>query len=125
MNVQIVDILDEDNVIVEVGKNQFIAEWDGDKPEINKIYSVEMDIDDELIWKTNIRFTTENDDKIVQEPSSTKIVARLDYAIETDLAALRVYDSIVLVDVTGIEQDIIDEWVVINCHSIRLSDINL
>ena len=44
---------------------------------------------------------------------------------ENDLAALRVYDSIVLVDVTGIEQDIIDEWVVINCHSIRLSDINL
>ena len=125
MNVQIVDILDEDNVKVEVGKNQFIAEWDGDKPEINKIYSVEMDIYDELIWKTNIRFTTEDDDMIVQEPSSTKIVARLDYAIETDLAALRVYDSIVLVDVTGIEQDIIDEWVVINCHSIRLSDINL
>ncbi len=43
------------------------------------------------------------DDRIVREASSTKIVARLDYDIETALAALRVYDSIVLVDVTGIE----------------------
>lgn len=125
MNVRIVDILDEHKVIVEVEKNKFIAEWDGDKPEKNEIYTVEMDIDDELVWKTNICFSGKNDNVIIQQESGVKIVAKLDYNSENDLATLRVYDSIVLVDVEGIQQDILNEWVEINCHLIRLSNINL
>ena len=125
MNVRIVDILDEHKVVVEVESNEFIAEWDGDKPERNEIYTVEMDIDDELIWKTNICFSSENDNVIIQEGSRVKIVAKLDYNSEDDLATLKVYDSIVLVDVEGIEKDILNEWVEVNCDLIRLSNINL
>ena len=125
MNVTIVDILDAHKVVVEVENNKFIAEWDGDKPKINEIYNVEMDIDDELIWKTNICFSGKNDNMIIQEGSGVKIVAKLDYNSKDDLATLSVYNSIVLVDVEGIEQDILNEWVEINCDLIRLSNINL
>lgn len=125
MIVTIVDILDNHKVVVEVENNKFIAEWDGDRPEINEIYTVEMDIDDELIWETNICFSSENGNVIIQKGSGVKIVAKLDYNSEDDLATLRVYDSIVLVDVEGIEQDILNEWVEINCNLISLSNINL
>ena len=83
-----------------------------------------MDIDDEFIWKTNICFSDKNDNVIIQEGSGIKIIAKLDYNNEYDLATLIVYDSIVLVDVEGIEQDILNEWGEINCHLIRLSNIN-
>ncbi|NFI94304.1 hypothetical protein FC961_07885 [Clostridium botulinum] len=125
MNIKIVDILDENKVVVEVESKEFIAEWDGDTPERNEIYTVEMDIEDELIWKTNICFSTENDSVIIQKGSGVKIVAKLDYNSEDNLAILKVYDSIVLVDVEGIGQDILNEWVEINCNLIRLSNINL
>lgn len=125
MNVKIADILDERRVVVQVENNEFIAEWGGDKPEINESYAVEMDIDDELIWKTNIYFSSENGNLIIQKDEGIKIVAKLDYNSEDNLATLKVYDSIVLIDIEEIEQDILNEWVEINCDSIRLSNINL
>ena len=125
MNVKIADILDKRRVVVQLEGNEFIAEWDDDKPEINESYAVEMDIDDELIWKTNICFSSENDNAIIQKDEEIKIVAKLDYNSEANLATLKVYDSIVLIDIEGIEQEISNEWVEINCDSIRLSNINL
>jgi hypothetical protein len=129
MNIKIADILeilqDRYKVLAEVESNEFIAECDGDNPERNEIYTVEMDIDDELTWKTNICFSSENDSVIIQKGSRVKIVAKLDYNSEDNLATLKVYDSIVLVDVEGIGQDILNEWVEINCDLIRLSNINL
>lgn len=125
MNVKIADILDKCRVIAQVESNEFIAEWDGDKPKIDESYVVEMDIDDELIWETNICFSSENDNAIIQKDKGIKIVAKLDYNSEANLAILKAYDSIVLIDIEGIEQDISNEWVEINCVSIRLSNINL
>lgn len=125
MKVRIIDIVDEYKVVVEVDKDKFIAEWDGEKPEKNEMYDVEMDIDDELIWKTNIYFASKDDNVIIQEERGIKIVAQLDYNKENDLATLRVYDSIVLVDVEGIGQDIYNQWVEIHCHLIRLSNVNM
>ena len=125
MNVKVADILDENRVVVQVERNEFIAEWDGDKPERNESYAVEMDIDDELIWKTNICFSSENNNVIMQKDKGIKIVAKLDYNNEDNLATLKVYDSIVLIDIEGIKQDISNRWVEINCDSIRLSNVNL
>ena len=125
MKVRIIDIVDEHKVVVEVDKDKFIAEWDGEKPEKNEMYDVEMDIDDELIWKTNICLASKDDNVIIQEERDIKIVAQLNYNKENDLATLRVYDSIVLVDVEGIGQDIYNQWVEINCHLIRLSNVNM
>ena len=125
MEVRIIDIVDEHKVVVEVDKDKFIAEWDGEKPEKNEMYDVEMDIDDELIWKTNICLASKDDNVIIQEERDIKIVAQLNYNKENDLATLRVYDSIVLVDVEGIGQDIYNQWVEIHCHLIRLSNVNM
>ena len=125
MKVRIIDIVDEHKVVVEVDKDKFIAEWDGEKPEKNEMYDVEMDIDDELIWKTNICLASKDDSVIIQEERDIKIVAQLNYNKENDLATLRVYDSIVLVDVEGIGQDIYNQWVEIHCHLIRLSNVNM
>lgn len=125
MKVRIIDIVDEHKVVVEVDKDKFIAEWDGEKPEKNEMYDVEMDIDDELIWKTNICLASKDDNVIIQEERDIKIVAQLNYNKENDLATLRVYDSIVLVDVEGIGQDIYNQWVEIHCHLISLSNVNM
>lgn len=125
MKVRIIDIVDEHKVVVEVDKDKFIAEWDGEKPEKNEMYDVEMDIDDELIWKTNICLASKDDKVIIQEERDIKIVAQLNYNKENDLATLRVYDSIVLVDVEEIGQDIYNQWVEIHCHLIRLSNVNM
>lgn len=125
MKVRIIDIVDEHKVVVEVDKDKFIAEWDGEKPEKNEMYDVEMDIDDELIWKTNICLASKDDNVIIQEERDIKIVAQLNYNKENDLATLRVYDSIVLVDVEGIGQDTYNQWVEIHCHLIRLSNVNM
>ena len=61
MDIKIVDIsdklLDGYKVLVQVDSNQFIAEWDGDKPEKHENYNVEIHLDDEFIWNTNITFS--------------------------------------------------------------------
>ena len=125
MNVQLLEILNENKVLVKVGENRFCAVWDGDKPEKNKIYTVEMDIDDVLLWGVNIFPTKENVDVIIQKTEYIKIIAKLDYDIENDFASLKVYDSIVLVDLIGLDRKVLNEWVEINCRLVSLSDINL
>ncbi|WP_368905005.1 hypothetical protein [Bacillus wiedmannii] len=129
MNVKVVDIseksLDGYKVLVQVDSNQFIAEWDGDKPEKNEKYNVEIDIDDEFIWNTNIAFSDENVNAIIQNDEGFKVIAKLDYNSEDNLASLNVYDSIVLIDIEGIQQDIANEWVEMQCTSIKLFNTNL
>ncbi|WP_242276656.1 hypothetical protein [Bacillus cereus group sp. BfR-BA-01445] len=129
MNVKIVDIseklIDGYKVLVQVDSSQFIAEWDGDKPEENENYNVEIDIDDEFIWNTNIAYSDENANAIIQNDEAFKVIAKLDYNSEDNLATLNVYDSIVLIDIEGIEQDIANEWVEMQCTSIKLFNTNL
>lgn len=129
MNIKIIDIseklLDGYKVLVQVDSSQFIAEWDGDKPEENENYNVEIDIDDEFIWNTNIAFSDENTNAIIQNDEGFKVIAKLDYNSEDNLATLNVYDSIVLIDIEGIEQDIANEWVEMQCTSIKLFNTNL
>ncbi|PGZ06049.1 hypothetical protein COE30_22285 [Bacillus cereus] len=129
MNVKIVDILekllDGYKVLVQVASNQFIAKWDGDKPEKNENYNVEIDIDDEFIWNTNIAFSDENANAIIQNDEGIKVIAKLEYNSEDNLASLNIYDSVVLIDLEGIEQDIANEWVEMQCTSIKLFNTNL
>ena len=125
MNVRLLEILNESKVLVKVGEYRFYAVWDGDKPEKNKIYTVEMDIDDVLLWGVNIVPTKENVDLIIQKTEYIKIIAKLDYDTENDFASLKVYDSIVLVDLIGLDRKVLNEWVEINCRLVSLSDINL
>lgn len=129
MNVKIVDIseklIDGYKVLVQVDSSQFIAEWDGDKPEENENYNVEIDIDDEFIWNTNIAFSDANANAIIRNDEGFKVIAKLDYNSEDNLATLNVYDSIVLIDIEGIEQDIANEWVEMQCTSIKLFNTNL
>ncbi|MDA1641847.1 MULTISPECIES: hypothetical protein [Bacillus cereus group] len=129
MNVKILDIseklIDGYKVLVQVDSSQFIAEWDGDKPEENENYNVEIDIDDEFIWNTNIAYSDENANAIIQNDEAFKVIAKLDYNSEDNLATLNVYDSIVLIDIEGIEKDITNEWVEMQCTSIKLFNTNL
>ncbi|PEW82802.1 hypothetical protein CN445_27475 [Bacillus cereus] len=129
MNVNIVDIseklLDGYKVLVQVASNQYIAEWDGDKPKKSENYTVEIDIDDEFIWNTNIAFSDENANAIIQNDEGIKVITKLDYNSEDNLASLNIYDSVVLIDLEGIEQDISNEWVEIQCTSIKVFNTNL
>ena len=52
-------------------------------------------------------------------------IIQLDYDTENDFASLKVYDSIVLVDLIGLDRKVLNEWVEINCRLVSLSDINL
>lgn len=112
-------------VLVQVENNEFIAEWNGDEPEENENYDVEIDIDDDFIWDTNILFSCEKSSVIVQNDEEIKIVAKLDYNSEGSLATLKIYDSVVLIDIEGIEQDILNEWVELHCTLIKIYNTNL
>lgn len=129
MNVKITDILekllDGYKIVAQVDSNEFIAEWHGDKPENNEGYDVEIDIDDELIWNTNIAFSDEKSSAIIQNDEGVKIIAKLDYSREDNLTTLEIYDSVILIDVKGIEQDISNEWVEIQCTSMKIFNANL
>lgn len=129
MNVKITDILenllDKYNVVAQVDNNEFITEWDGDKPEKNENYDVEIDIDDEFIWDTNIVFSQEKSSAIIQNDEGIKIIAKLDYNSENNLAILKIYDSVVLIDLEGIEQNISNEWVEMKCTSIKIYNTNI
>lgn len=129
MNVKIAELLenllDKYRILVQVDNNEFIAEWDGDKPRENENYDVEIDIDDEFIWGTNIVSSDEKFSSIIQNDEGIKIIAKLDYNSEDNLATLKVYDSVVLIDVEGIEQDISNEWVEVQCTSIKIYNTNL
>ncbi|PFZ40682.1 hypothetical protein COL77_20695 [Bacillus wiedmannii] len=128
MNIKIVDIsdklLDGYKVLVQVDSNQFIAEWDRDKPEKYENYNVEIHIDDEFIWNTNITFSDKNANAIIQNSKGVKVIAKLDYNSEDNLATLNIYDSIILIDLEGMEQDIANEWVEMQCTSIKIFNTN-
>ncbi|BCB40081.1 hypothetical protein BCJMU51_4994 [Bacillus cereus] len=128
MDIKIVDIsdklLDGYKVLVQVDSNQFIAEWDGDKPEKHENYNVEIHLDDEFIWNTNITFSDKNANAIIQNSKGFKVIAKLDYNGEGNLATLNIYDSIILIDLKGIEQDIENEWVEMQCTSIKIFNTN-
>lgn len=124
MNIKIKDLLDKNNVLVQIKNSEFIAVWDGDKPIKNKKYDVEMDIDDELIWNSNI-FLSNEKNEIVSNSNGIKIRGKLNYNSEYNLAILKVYDSIILIDIAGIDDNLLNQWVEVKCSSIRLNNINL
>ena len=129
MNVKIVDIVEKllggYKVVAQLDSNEFIAEWDGDEPEKGTNYEVEIDIDDEFIWNANIAFSSEKSSAIIEKEVGVKIIGKLYYNSESNLATLNVYYGVVLIDVEGIEQDISNEWVEIHCSSIKIFNTNL
>ncbi|WP_291562649.1 MULTISPECIES: hypothetical protein [unclassified Clostridium] len=129
MNVKVSNVLEKllggYKVLVQVENNEFIAEWNGDEPEENENYDVEMDIEDDFIWDTNIVLSCEKSSVIIQNDEEIKIVAKLDYNSEDNLATLKIYDSVVLIDIEGIEQDILNEWVELHCTLIKIYNTNL
>lgn len=126
MNIKIKDVLEKNSVLVQIENNEFIAVWDGNKPIKNKNYDVEMDIDDELRWNSNIFLSNKKTNEIVSNSNNKiKIIGRLDYNNEYNLATLKVYNSIVLIDVEGLNENLLNQWVEINCSLVRLNNINL
>ncbi|MBD7912100.1 hypothetical protein [Clostridium cibarium] len=129
MNVKIIDILEKSisgyKVILEIDNERITVEWDGSKPEKNVEYSIEIDIDDELIWNNNIALATESTTSIKQDENHINIVAKLDYNHEDNLASLNMNGSVVLIDLDGMNKDISNEWVKIQCSSIKVYNINL
>lgn len=62
---------------------------------------MEIDMDDEFIWGANIVYSDEKSSSIIQSDKGIKIIAKLDYNREYKLATLRVYGSVVLIDIIG------------------------
>ena len=69
-------------------------------------------------------FSDKNANAIIQNSKGFKVIAKLDYNSEDSLATLNIYDSIILIDVEGIEQDIANEWVEMQCTSIKIFNTN-
>ncbi len=125
MKIRIVDILDDRMVIAELEGYKFKAKWNGENPNLNDIFIVEMDIDDELIWNDNICFTSENSYKIIQGENEIIVYAKLDYDFDNNLASLVFSDSIVLIDIKGLQCDVSDVWVKLKCKNISLYNANI
>lgn len=125
MNVKISEIMDNNKVKVIIRDNKIIANWEGNIPKKDENYAVEIDIPDELIWGKSIFRSDLNNYLFVQNEDNTRIVALLDYVSKDNLATLILYDSVLLIDIDGLDKDLSHEWVEINCKKISLTNINL
>lgn len=128
MKIDIVNITRKENenyqVTAKIFNDIFSAEWHSGEP-FKKSYEVEMELDEELIWNENIRASDKGVDSIIQDGECIKIFARLDYNHEDDLAALYIYNSIILIDLLGANQDLSAIRIEALCESIKLYDVNL
>lgn len=129
MLVKIVTILEEVpdgyKVILEINNQNIIAEWNGDKLAIDRVYDVELEIDENFTWGDNIILSTENRSSIRQEDKHTTIVAKLDFNYEDNLASINMNESIILIELEGLQHNVSGKWVRLNCRKIKVYDTNL
>ncbi|MBI6871797.1 hypothetical protein [Clostridium aciditolerans] len=129
MIVKIVNILEKGSksykVIVELDNENIVAEWDGNKPEKNREYDVELDIDENFTWGKNIVSTTKNKSLIRQSGKYITIVAKLDFNYEDNFASIDMNESVILIELEGLQHNVSGECVELNCRTINVHDTNL
>lgn len=77
------------------------ALWDGIAPNISEILDVEFDLDEVFSWGKNITPSSEKTPKIAVTADVTYITAELTHGADEECSALRLGDSIILIELDG------------------------
>jgi hypothetical protein len=78
------------------------AVWHGEvAPEINHVYDVELDVEGKLIWGQNIRECQTAKYAIDNEDGKLILQGKIEYVDEDGIAALRIGDSLVTLEIVG------------------------
>lgn len=77
------------------------ALWSDTAPKIGEIIDVEFDFEEAFSWNINVKPTAEKSSKIKMENSLIQITAELVQADEEGYVALKLGDSIILIELDG------------------------
>lgn len=75
-----------------------IAQWDGLAPNIGEDLDVELDMDEVFSWQTNIMLSSDRTPSISTLDSVTRIIAELIESTDDEFKALRLGNSIILIE---------------------------
>lgn len=101
-----------------------VAVWRGDEVRESESHDVELDINDVLRWGEDILAVQATVESVKTSDSSTSIVAALEFLDADGSGALRLCDSIVLVDTTGLAPAR-PKMVAISCEHLALFPTNI
>lgn len=101
-----------------------IAGWTGELPEINKDYYVELDIDKDLIFDTDVVLTQSKITGIYVCGNDCLIVGILEHIYEDDVCVIRLGDSIFMCTIFGAKGHK-GKFVRIKTDSLRLTSYEL
>lgn len=76
-----------------------IGLWNGTAPKIGDTLDVELDIDEVFSWQKNIKHSSDKKLLITTINNTTQITAKLILGINDNCAALKLGDSIILIEV--------------------------
>ncbi len=74
------------------------ALWEGDKPTINEIYDVELEVDDDFVWEENIYKAMGNETRIELKGGVYTIYGRVINLEEDGCLSVSLGDSVILLD---------------------------
>lgn len=77
------------------------ALWRGTAPRVDEVLDVELHLDDVFFWGKNIKTSIKETASIVVENGVTQITAELIPGEDKECAALKICDSIVLIELDG------------------------
>ena len=76
-----------------------IGLWNGTAPKIGDTLDVELDINEAFSWQKNIKYSSDKKSLITTINNTTHITAKLIQGINDNCAALKLGDSIILIEV--------------------------
>jgi hypothetical protein len=97
--------------------------WSGEKPILNKSYYVEVEVPQKLKWGIDIVKIDSSEYRIWNEQETVFINAQIDSVDDDNCLAIRLGDSIVLIETSGIPYAVGD-FLEIVVSKIVLYDIN-
>lgn len=78
-----------------------VAVWNGAQPKAGDIVNVEFDLDEVFSWGKNMTHSSEKTPKITAIADVTYITAELSQGADKECAALKLSDSIILIELDG------------------------
>ncbi|MFC5471607.1 hypothetical protein ACFPPD_23305 [Cohnella suwonensis] len=100
-----------------------IGYWNGVIPKVNNTYFVELDIQETLVYGSNIVKSSNQPISIFNNEGITKIIGKIEF-IEDDCIILRIGKSIIMTEVDNLKEFNQGDTVIITTTNLLLIDMN-
>jgi hypothetical protein len=124
MNIKILSIEGRERIMFETPIGIGFGDWEGEMPAQGESTDVEIEIDDDLKWGRDITMTNESVSMIASENNLFRFVAEV-LSYENDgCLAVRLGESVVLLDVDDAPSDI-KGWIECKAARVKLYPTNM